>query len=173
MLEQELITSLKQNSTTAQKTAYHRYAGAVYATARRYVTEMDAEEITSDVFLKVFGSMDQFTDTGTGSFWYWMKKITVNQCLMQLRRQKISYDELDEQVIEESSGDDQWKSWSIREIIEMIEKLPPGYRTVFNLYVLESMSHKEIAALLDISEQTSKSQLHKARKLLQSHIKKV
>jgi RNA polymerase sigma-70 factor (ECF subfamily) len=110
---------------------------------------------------------------GTGSLFAWLKKIAINQCLMHLRKNKMRFEAIQE-IYEEryEENDSVLAQMNVREILFLIHNLPPGYRAVFNLYVFEEMQHKEIAALLNISESTSKSQLHKARQLLQKQFTK-
>lgn len=171
MSEQSFIPLLKKNKASAQRIVYNKYAGAMYSIARRYVSVEDAEEITTDSFLKAFKNINQLIDNDEHSFWKWLKKITVNECLMFLRRKQIQFEGLDEVDAEEIRVDDLLAHVNVQDIIRVIEKLPIGYRTVFNLFEIEGLSHQEISTLLDISVSTAKSQLHKAKKHLQSLIK--
>lgn len=132
----------------------------------RYVNHKeDAEEIVSDGFIKILLNLPKVEFRNVASFEAWMRKIMVNECLMFLRKRK--------KTIENERGFESLSTHSNIEIeqeaahlLELILSLPEGYRTVFNLYVIEGYSHKEISKKLSIGESTSRSQLTKARNLL-------
>ena len=131
----------------------------------------DAKELLTDSFVAAFAGINKFEYLGAGSLQAWLKRIAINQCLMQLRKRNLHFQELKES--DEGAAmaqEDVIAQLGAREIMLLIHNLPPGYRTVFNLYVFEEMPHKEIALLLGISESTSKSQLFKARLLLQKQV---
>ena len=118
-------------------------------------------------FLKIFQSLNQFDYVNDAAAFGWMKRIMVNECLMELRK-KNSFLLVAESVAHEMAVDeDALSQLAADEIYKLITQLPIGYRTVFNLFVMEQMGHKEIAAALSITEGTSKSQLSKARTMLQ------
>ena len=172
MDESKLIRLLQKKDRKAQVYFYNKYAGAVYAFSNRYLSNNeDAEEITTDVFLKVFEKTTQFEWQGEGSFWAWVKKIAMNACLMKLRQKTVDYESVDAIDTLKDENMDALAHLSLQEIQQMIICLPIGYRTVFNLFVLEGIGHKEIAQVLNISEQTSKSQLFKAKKALKEMLK--
>jgi RNA polymerase sigma-70 factor (ECF subfamily) len=138
---------------------------------RRYVKSVeDAEEILLDGFYKMFRALKDFTYQGDEAFQGWVKRIIVNECLMFLRKRAPFA------VVAESDAEEipfpaeVLDSMSASEILLQIIQLPVGYRTVFNLYAIEGFSHPEIAAMLGIHEGTSRSQLAKARQLLQKMI---
>jgi RNA polymerase sigma factor (sigma-70 family) len=164
----ELLNGCKRGRTAAQKAIYDRFARSLFLLCRRYVkSDACAEEVLHNGFLKFFSSLDRFVYENDGATVAWMKKIMVNECLMHLRREhsflQVSVDDATDIPVHEDPLD----SLEATEIFMLILKLPTGYRTVFNLHVLEGVPHREIAALLGISEGTSKSQLNKARALLQ------
>ena len=135
---------------------------------RRYTKSLeDAEEVLANGFIKIFKQMDQYQ--GKGPFEAWMRRIMVNESINFIRYQKNLFVEWTDQVAsthnEENLGDD-----GVQELLHLIDELPMGYRTVFNLYAIEGYPHKEIAEMLGISESTSKSQLNRARKSLQDRI---
>lgn len=136
----------------------------------RYVhDDFEAEEIMVEGFVKVFERIDQFKLEG--SFEGWIRRIMVNEALMYLRSKKrmgweVGYDD----VLYEPSPQQFNTDLEVEDLLSIIEKLPTGYRTVFNLYAIEGYSHDEIAKTLGITESTSKSQLHRARALLQQMI---
>jgi RNA polymerase sigma-70 factor (ECF subfamily) len=137
----------------------------------RYLgNDTDADDVLVVSFTKAFEKIDDFQFRGKGSLGAWIRKIMVNEALMFLRSKRKN-EWIDEQehgqIIELSNpGDD----LAAEDIYKLVLQLPTGYRTVFNLFVIEGYNHKEIAEMLNISESTSKSQLNKARKKLQEKI---
>lgn len=168
-----LIREAKQGSASAQKCLFDLYAMKMLTVCRRYVkVEQDAEEILLDGFYKFFKAVHDFDFQSDAALSAWIKKIMINECLMHLRRKNnfnIVADTSAEEVPLEADALDQL---SVTEIIELITALPTGYRTVFNLHVMEGMGHSEIAGFLGISEGTSKSQLSRAKTLLQKMLLK-
>lgn len=144
---------------------------------KRYLSNgQDAEEAMLSGFLKFFQKIAQFTYQGPGSISAYVRRIMVNECLMLLRSSHATHfpgaaGDLKEQYV--SREEDALDQLSAAEILRLITALPTGYRVVFNLYVIEGMPHHEIADLLNIKEGTSKSQLSKARALLQKMIIKM
>jgi len=135
---------------------------------RRYVKNPeDAEELLLDGFYKFFKKINSFSYKGDAALYMWLKKIMINECLMFLRKKNVFTIVTEATVQEMPLQEDALDKLSAGEIFNLIVQLPVGYRTVFNLYVIEGMPHKEVAALLNISEGTSKSQLSKAKNLLQ------
>ena len=164
----ELIKEAKHGSTAAQKYLFDQWAEKMYLICRRYVkTPEDAEELMLDGFYKFFKKINSFNYKGDAAFYMWLKKIMINECLMFLRKKNVFTIVTEATVQEIALQEDALDKLSAGEIFNFIIQLPVGYRTVFNLYVIEGMPHKEVAALLNISEGTSKSQLSKAKVLLQ------
>ncbi|HUS03486.1 MAG TPA: sigma-70 family RNA polymerase sigma factor [Chitinophagaceae bacterium] len=165
---QQLLKECKKRSVTAQKYLFDHYAVPMFLLCRRYVkADETAEEVMMNGFLKFFNSLEVFNYVNDAATSGWLKKIMVNECLMYLRSNnsflQVAMDDIPEVILDEEiiSG------ISADEILRLITKLPLGYRTVFNLHEIENYSHKEIAEVLGISEGTSKSQLNKARAMLQ------
>lgn len=170
MTEQELILACKQEKREAQKLLYDRYSERMFGVCRRYIkVHMDAEDCMVNGFYKVFKKLDQYSEKG--NFEGWMRKIMVNECLMFLRKYNMNLSvELNESdAITETAAEEKIME---QDILKLLDHLPAGYRTVFNLFAIEGYSHKEIAEQLNISINTSKSQLIKARKKLQEFLKK-
>lgn len=119
-------------------------------------------------FVKVFSKLDQFQ--GGGSFEGWIRKIMVNEALMSIRKNKDRYPVDIDVAFDLADPDETLMQLGVQEIESLIATLPTGYRTIFNLYAIEGYSHAEIALLLNISEGTSKSQLYRARALLQNQL---
>ncbi|MFT3934648.1 MAG: sigma-70 family RNA polymerase sigma factor [Chitinophagaceae bacterium] len=164
----QLVKEAKQGSTAAQKCLFDQLSGNMLLLCRRYVkSREDAEEILLDGFYKFFTNLTQFHYQGDAALYSWLKKIMVNECLMFLRKKNV-FIMVSETTAEEIPWqEDALNNLSAAEIFNLIIQLPVGYRTVFNLYCIEGMPHAEIALQLGISEGTSKSQLSKAKTLLQ------
>ena len=170
--EKDWIEEAKKGDRRAQKAIYDLLAAKMFAVCLRYMGDRDsAEDILQDGFVTLFSKIDSFT--GAGSFEGWARRIFVNTALMSLRKKDALKNSEDVDAAWNISSDDPSALQKIgyNELIKMIAALPPGFRTVFNMYVLEGYSHKEIAEALGISETTSRSQLQRARTLLQSKIK--
>jgi len=170
--EEALLLGLRGQDRAVQKWLYDRYSPLFFSVCRRYLrSREDAEEALVSGFYKIYTKIEGYT--GAGNFEGWMRKIMVNEALMQLRRrQPIVFPGEDLPILEEVDGFNIVSELSVQEIMRVVEELPVGYRTVFNLFVLEGYKHHEIADLLQISINTSKSQLilakEKLRKLLRS-----
>ncbi|MDX2133462.1 MAG: RNA polymerase sigma factor [Saprospiraceae bacterium] len=168
--EQTLLSRLVEEDRLAQKWLYERYSPLFFSVCRRYLSSReDAEEALVSGFFKIFSQIDAYQNTG--SFEGWMRRIMVNEALMMLRKRRTLVFPGDEQPFPDARDDFSIDAeLSAREILSLLEELPPGYRTVFNLYVMEGYKHHEIADMLGISINTSKSQLilakEKLRKLL-------
>ncbi|MES2851234.1 MAG: sigma-70 family RNA polymerase sigma factor [Bacteroidota bacterium] len=167
----QLLKEARQGSAAAQKCLFDMLGKKMLIVCLRYLkNEQDAEEAMLDGFYKFFKNLHGFTYNGDAALHGWLKKIMINECLMQLRKKNVF------SIVTESAAEDValeeegLNSLSAKEILLLIVQLPVGYRTVFNLYVMEGMEHKEIAALLGIAEGTSKSQLSKAKILLQKNL---
>ncbi|GAA4468574.1 sigma-70 family RNA polymerase sigma factor [Nibrella saemangeumensis] len=171
--ESQLVKALQQGESRAQKVMYDKYAARMLAVCARYVANRaDAEEVMIDGFMRVFEKIQQFREDG--SLEGWIRRIMVTESLMYLRRTKAWRQEVSiDDSIEEP--DYQWADEALHaeELLRLVSQLPDGYRTVFNLYAIEGYSHAEIAEMLGITESTSKSQLHRARALLQQNVKKI
>lgn len=164
----QLIKEAKQGSTAAQKCLFDEMADKLLMICRRYVKNReDAEEMMLNGFYKFFKNLSSFTYQGEAALFMWMKKIMINECLMFLRKKNVFSIVSDSDAEEIQLENDALNNLSAAEIFNLIVQLPVGYRTVFNLYEIEGLGHKEIAAQLGISEGTSKSQLSKSKILLQ------
>lgn len=170
--EAALVERCKDNVAAAQKVLYTRYAADMMLLCLRYVRRPeDAKEVLMDGFLSFFQNIGAFTYRGEGSVKAWLKKILVNKCLSHLRKRSMMFMQAGDERFDDVAADENIVDHlTAKEIMQMIHALPDGYRTVFNLYVFEDMGHREIADLLGISENTSKSQLHRARALLKEKI---
>lgn len=170
----DLVIQAKKGKHQAQRSIFEELGRPLFILCLRYVrNQHDAEEILSSAFTKAFEKISHFEYQGEGSFEAWIKKITVNECLMMLRKQKNAplIIEPDKNMAEQSeSALDKLNS---QELFDLILRLPEGYRAIFNLYEIEGFKHAEIAQKLGINIGTSKSQLSKAKAYLREMIIKL
>jgi RNA polymerase sigma factor (sigma-70 family) len=165
--EDELIKGCLKRNRNAQQQLYDLYSSKMYALCYRYVRHpMEAEDVLVMAFTKIFDRIEQFK--GEGSFEGWIRRVMVNEALTHLRKSRAMYVETElEQADREPDYDRLSDHLEAEDLQKMIQELPPGYRLVFNMYAIDGYSHKEIAEQLGISENTSKSQLSRARTYLQ------
>lgn len=168
--EQDLVSGCRRGEPRAQRSVYEQHAPQMLAVCLRYVHDRsEAEGVMVSGFLKVFDKIGQFS--GEGSFEGWIRRIMVNESLLYLRKNRKAHMMVDvEAAHREVHTEDVSHQLAAEDLMALVGKLPEGYRTVFNLYAIEGFSHKEIAEQLGISENTSKSQLSRARNLLQQHV---
>ncbi len=170
----ELIKLCKSHDRVAQKMLFDRYSPLAYGICLRYFSnQFDASDCLQKNFLKIFSNLNQ-VKSGE-SLPGWIKTLTIRTCLDHLRSSnKLKFDPIENQMLREEPyvEDHELKNNQVglTELLKLIDLLPKGYRTVINLAILDEMSHEEIAVECGISVGTSRSQLHKARKLLQSLI---
>ena len=171
LTERELLEALRRKDSRGTRVFYDRYAGYLTAVALRYVPDRSAvKDILQEAFLRIFDAVDRFEYRGEGSLRSWACRIVVNGALKSLRGQgKLQYVEDLPDVPEEEDVPVQQVPAAVLQ--RLIQDLPDGYRTVFNLYVFEKKSHREIAGLLGIKEDSSASQFFRARALLARQIK--
>jgi RNA polymerase sigma factor (sigma-70 family) len=170
LTEQELINGCIKNNANCQRMLFEQYAGVMMTVCLRYSTDhTEAEDMLQEGFVRVFRYIKQYKSEG--SFEGWIKRIVVNAALRILQKKVIRFSEMTEELRDIRQQDAGiLSSLNEREILKLISNLPPGYRIIFNLYVLEGYSHDEIAVLLKINSGTSRSQLAKARRTLQEQI---
>ncbi len=165
-----LIKDLKRHRRKAQKTVFLKYYAYVKAITQRYSTnQQDAEELVNDVFVKVFAKIDRYDISY--SFTSWLSQITVNTCIDKYRKslRVIHTQSLDDVFISDLPFASEHMLEEV-EVLPIIKKLPENYRLVFNMYVFEEYSHKEIAEKLNIAEGTSKSCLSRAKKIIKEYM---
>lgn len=175
MQELQLIQELKKQNPFVQKRVYDRFVKRMFRLCVRYVrNEADAQELLMNGFLKFFNAVAKIEYRGENTIEPYLKKLMINECLMFIRQRKMNWVLMEEIADEEAISDfSAYEHFEEEEIYQLVLKLPDGYRTVFNLFAIEGFSHKEIAAQLHISENTSKTQLHKARLILQAELTKL
>lgn len=169
METQELITLCLRRNRMGEKLLYERYVTVMARLCQRYIkNNATIQDVLTEGFIKVFNKLPTFEYRGEQSLEIWIRKIMINECLMLLRKtNKLTFivDELNEPVQVASIHVE------VKELIELINLLPTGYRTILNLYVIDGYSHKEIATLLRITESASRSQLTHARNKLKDILK--
>ncbi|GJM62259.1 DNA-directed RNA polymerase sigma-70 factor [Persicobacter diffluens] len=166
-----MLDGCRKGDQLQQRKLYEQSAPKMLSVCRRYIAdEMEAESVMVQAFLKVFQKIDSFK--GEGDLEAWIRKIMVNESLMYLRKNKhlqlfVEVEEVHQYEWVEGAD----ANLHAEALLQMIQELPSGYRTVFNLYAIEGYSHQEIAEQLNISVNTSKSQLSRARAMLQKKCK--
>lgn len=156
-----------------QQEVFRRYAGKMLAVCSRYTRHrMEAEDVLQDAFIKVFDHLEKFQFKG--SFEGWIRRIVINTALKNFEKKGFSHEQIGLEYSEERASDPAiYSDLQSEELMRLIRSLPEGYRLVFNLYAIEGYSHKEISEMLGIQESTSRSQLVKARKLLQAQLEQM
>ncbi len=170
---QLLIERIKNNERKAQEILYKKYADRFFYSCYRYTgNEIDAADILNKGFYKIFSNIYSFHFINNQAFEGWMYKIIINEALMFLRQwhQNSKNTEIDKTILFSESYTE--NHFSEQDCFKLLQLLPVGYRTVFNLYAIEGYNHQEIAEMLNISESTSRSQLSRAREILKSLITK-
>lgn len=165
------LIQLQKRDAKTQRQVFEQYSNALYRLAFRYLNdEMEAEDVVTESFIKAFDAVVNCQFEVTAQFESWLKKIVVNEALKILRKQ-VNFSLLtDLSVGQIPMIDVGFDAHAIAQILEEIKQLPVGYRTVFNLFAIEGFSHNEISKMLNISEGTSKSQLSKAKAILQKRL---
>ncbi len=171
-IEANILVRVKNQDRRAQQALYDKYAPLFYSICMRYLKQpMDAEDVMIESFYKIFNKIGQFNDQG--SFEGWMKRIVVNESLMHIRKKKNLNLHIEiEKAYDAKEDAVALDNLQYEELLALLEELPDGYRTIFNLYIIEGYKHREIADLLGISINTSKSQLILAKKRLREIYKK-
>jgi RNA polymerase sigma factor (sigma-70 family) len=167
---QVLVQRAVKGEASAQALLYQQYSKAMFHICLRITSNRQtAEDILQDSFILAFKNLHQLKESV--HFGGWLKRIVVNECIKQTKQNWSwqDWEEEHEQISNAEEGE-WWKTVNIEMVYEQIKTLPEGCKQIFNLYVFEDYSHKEIASLLSISESTSKSQYHRARQLLKDKI---
>lgn len=173
MNEQELAVECGKGNNLARKQLYEQYARQLMTLCVRYVGDYEtAEDVLHDGFLHIFKTISQFTYQGEGSLKAWLSRVMVNEALGFLRkRNTLVQQEVPMETLPDQSDDEEELPMVPKNVLmQFIRELPDGYRTVFNLYVFEEKSHKEIGEALGIGERTSSSQFFRAKKILMKRI---
>ena len=168
--ESDLIQGCIEGNPRMQELLYKQFSPKMYAVCLRYSgNPEDSQDILQEGFIKVYRNIHKFR--GEGSFEGWMRRIFVNTAIEHFRKSVNLYPVTESQ--ENNMADKDWSAFdrlAVKDLIKLIQELSPGYRTVFNLYVVEGYTHREVAEMMGISEGTSKSQLARAKAILQNMI---
>lgn len=169
----KIIDECASGNVRAQEKLYRMFAPRMFGVCLRYAKDStEAEDNLQDGFIKVYGNIGSFRHAG--SFEGWIRRIMVNVSLEKFRKQNLMHPVEDVSIYETPQiSDDILAGISAQELMEQIQQLPPRYRMVFNLYVMEGMTHKEIGQEMKISEGTSKSNLARARTILKRKVKEL
>ena len=171
MDEKQLIKACIINDSKAQRLLYEKYDTRFFAVCKRYFTDIQqAEDALVKGFLKIFQNLENYSFEG--SFEGWMRRIMINECLMELRKNKIFHLNVDDYSSSISSNQEASQQIEEDDVMKLLDYLPEGCRLVFTLYVIEGYKHKEIAESLGITEGTSKSQLNLAKTKLKEMLSK-
>ncbi len=168
--DQELITGCLRGERRFEEGLYNQHGSTMFSICLRYANDYyQAEDMLQEGFIKVFNNLKNFRSEG--SFEGWMKRIFVNTAIEWLRRNKVMNEMQEiENVPLHIVQEDCFSQLAADDLMKLIQSLSPGYRTVFNLYAIEGYSHKEIGEMMNINEGTSKSQLARARYILQKMV---
>lgn len=170
MSEKELIEGAKKRDARCQRALFDRYSPVLMGVCLRYCrNRTEAEDALQESFIRIFDKLKLYDYKG--SFEGWLKRLTVNVALKGYQRKRFTHEKTGLEAVPEQSGDPSaYARLGEQELMALVMALPEGYKLVFNLYAIEGYSHKEIAKTLGIQEASSRSQLLKARKLLQRQI---
>jgi RNA polymerase sigma factor (sigma-70 family) len=172
--EEDLIKGCLAGKSEAQRELYNRYAPKLWPVCLRYAkNRMAAEDIMQEGFIRIFKYLEYYK--GDGSFEGWLRRTMVNTAINFYKKNLKNNHERDIDTVYDLSNKDvdAVSKMTADEILSVVQTLPDGYRTIFNLFIVEGYPHKEIAEMLGISENTSKSQLSRARVILQEKINKI
>ncbi|MCA6074937.1 RNA polymerase sigma factor [Fulvivirga sedimenti] len=170
--EKALIRGCQQGDRLSQRELYDRFAGQMLAISKRYSkSELEAEDILQESFIKIFRNISNFREES--SLYFWIKRIVVNTALNSQRSKLYSFPMSDVYELPLHVGEKfTLADFHFEELLQMVRELPDGCQTIFNLFAIEGYTHRDIAGMLGISEGTSKSQYARARSLLQEKILK-
>jgi RNA polymerase sigma factor (sigma-70 family) len=167
---EQLISACKLGKRDAQSKLYHLYAPKLFGVSLRYSRDAtEAEDTLHEAFINIFSKIGQYS--GKGSFEGWMRRIVVNIALEKYRNRYRIQTVEDVGIYDSRTiNDDVYDSLNVEQLMKLVQELPPRYKMVFNLYAIEGYTHKEIGEIMGIDEGTSKSNLSRARKILQDKI---
>jgi len=167
--EEDILKGCRKNKRQYQEILYRKYAGTMYGICMSYAGNRDiAQDMLQDSFIKIFKKIKDFNSAG--SLEGWIRKIVTNTAIDHMRKQTREYSYIAEkdEVYDDIYPAEAIENLKVQDLMNIVAKLPEGARIIFNLYALEGFTHKEIAAKMNISEGTSKSQFNRARKMLMS-----
>ena len=168
-----LVEQCKDNNRKAQMTLYKKYCDGMYIVAKRYMKNTAAaEDAMQESFIKAFQKLDQFK--GNVTFGAWLKRIVINTCIDTIKSYRLETDPLNETVLKIADNDDDWMvhdNTTYAEVLQAIDKLPKNFKNVVQLFLMEGYDHQEISEILSISENVSRTNLHRGRSILKQQLK--
>ena len=171
MTEKELVDGCIREDRICQRELWNRYSKKIMSLCLRYCnSQEEAEDALMEAYVKIYDNLAKFRFQS--SLETWMRRVAVNLCINKIRARKHIWSSITEDEYRLGYTDDAFDNLQVDQIMKMVEALPVGYRTVFNLYAIEGYSHKDIADMLGIDEGTRRSQFSKARKVLQQSLDK-
>lgn len=170
--EQQIVEAFRREDTSAMDGLFMLFSGYLMGVGARYIADDDeVKDVLQEAFIKIFTQFHSFQYRGKGSLKAWVTRIMVNECLIELRQKQKTNVVNNEEVPDLPDEEPDTESLDGNVLMEMIRRLPEGYRQVLNLYVIEGLSHKEIGQILHIKPDSSASQLHRAKTMLAKMIK--
>lgn len=172
MIDPHILASVRKGDKTAFKPFYQSCIGYVYSITKRYVANpSDHPDVIQEVFARVFVSIGTF-DTSRGEFKTWLRRLTINQCMQHYRQGKSPRLHVSLEVVSNqgAEADEQFSQMTQEELAAYLQKMPEGYRQIFMLVIMDEYNHQEVAELLGISAETSRSQLSRAKKWLKANL---
>ena len=173
MLQNELIEACRQNDRRAQLKLYNKYSQGMYLVALRFIQDsFEAEDAMQEAFIKAFTKLHQFN--GEVTFGAWLKRIVINKCLDKLKAKKMELVAINERTMTTVEEDDNWQvqdGIGIEEVKAEIERLPEKYKYPLMLFLIEGYDHEEISEILEISQVSSRTLVHRGKKKLQEELK--
>ena len=168
-----LVEQCKNNNRRAQMALYSQYCEGMFIVAQRYMKDTAAaEDAMQEAFVKAFSKLEQFK--GDVTFGAWLKRIVINRCLDTIKSKKLETESIDESIFKIVEDDDQWEvsdEATVSDISSAIEQLPNKYRVVVQLFLVEGYDHNEISGILSISENSSRTNLHRGKTILKETLK--
>lgn len=174
MLDETTLKGVRKRNQKAFKELYECSIAYVFSIVKRYVrNESDYQDVIQDIYARVFLSIDSF-DESKGEFKFWLRRLTVNQCIKHYHQQKSSYQmfPLETEAQNLAGANEESAEFSKEEIAVYLNQMPEGFKQVFMMVVLDGYSHKEVAEMLNISPVSSRSQLSRAKKWLKENLSK-
>jgi RNA polymerase sigma-70 factor (ECF subfamily) len=174
VVDKELIQAVKAKNNKAFKHIYDAYVRYVYTIVSLYVgNESDYQDVIQEIFARVFLKIDAY-DPEKGDFKHWIRKLSINQCIKYYHKNKrqVETQSIDSNVLRKLSADGDKQEISKEELRGFLKTMPSGYKEVFMLVVIDEYTHKEVGEMLNISPETSRSQLHRAKQWLKENLSK-
>lgn len=172
MEDNSLIKSVKKREPAAFKKMYEAYIRYVYAIVVRYISNpSDHQDVVQEIFARVFLKIDSY-DEAKGEFKYWLRRLTINQCIKHFHKTNKPLDILpiESKAFEQADQSSGTSALTKTELLDFLKAMPSGYKEIFMLVVIDEYTHKEVGEMLNISPETSRSQLHRAKKWLKENL---